>query len=656
MRLFADVLEMISRGELKDPRVLLDIYKRIIGEYIPATHLISYLNIYNVAENGWFSLPESENKILFYSERFSEHTVNEDWRLQRTFRDAKQVRSFRHYVFEKGERKYPILLITRGARPEELLYPDLNNILFQVPLNKNGGKKLSETLKLSDPADQKGFAMMFKRLRKHFSNWKYLYYYVTPIKRESAVTGVSIFTAGPIDREYLLRIVQLLDLISAHLDLQLSEMLLKNFSLRSAVAAIMSRNMSHNLGSHVLARIANRGVGDWMQNQGISEILKSLYKEKSEGKELAKTLIFWSKDAQILALYIQQRMDFIAQISSEWPRWSEPAYLLKNLMRSFLSQKHLLNFIAASENLGAHLFHEKRHLKNLTQYGGDIRFHIFLVSEKVWRKPVDPRKRNGPGAESLLEQRKQDIQFPYKPPPWPNEVRSPHHAVLLYTPGNSQAESSVEEDILLAVPGGVVGYQAFYVILENIIRNAAKHGFPRAGADHLDIVIEILYDPSQKINIKTDNDPQAPAWLIRIYDNVSIVKKRYNDGEVLLWGGKNGTRGINDRLGTSVIQGGVKKEDWGLAEMKIAAGYLQGRSIEYIGKVDDSITGKKILETPKGELDDEMLLLAGSDDKEPGSSAIIRAVASPIETLGYEFYMLQPQTVGIVLTKDHDPL
>ena len=134
------------------------------------------------------------------------------------------------------------------------------------------------------------------------------------------------------------------------------------------------------------------------------------------------------------------------------------------------------------------------------------------------------------------------------------------------------------------------------------------------------------------------------------------MKKRYNDGEVLLWGGKNGTRGINDRLGTSVIQGGVKKEDWGLAEMKIAAGYLQGRSIEYIGKVDDSITGKKILETPKGELDDEMLLLAGSDDKEPGSSAIIRAVASPIETLGYEFYMLQPQTVGIVLTKDHDPL
>lgn len=651
MRLFADVLEMISRGELKNPRVLLDIYKRIIREYIPATHLISYLNIYNVAENGWFSLPESENKILFYSERFTEHTVNEDWKSQRNFRDAKQVRSFRHYVFEKGERKYPILLITRDSWPEEPLYPDLNNILFQVPLNKNGGKKLSETLKLSDPADQKGFTMMFKRLKKHFSNWKYLYYYVTPIKRESAVTGVSIFTAGLIDREYLLRIVQLLDLISAHLDLQLSEMLLKNFSLRSAVAAIMSRNMSHNLGSHVLARIANRGVGDWMQNQGISEILKSLYKEKSEGKELAKTLIFWSKDAQILALYIQQRMDFIAQISSEWPRWSEPAYLLKNLMRGFLSQKHLLNFIAASENLGAHLFHEKRHLKNLIEYGGDIRFHIFLVPEKVWKKSVDSRNRKVPAGETLLQQRKRDIQYLHKSSHWPHEARNPQHSVLLYTPGNSQAENSVEEDILLAVPGGVVGYQAFYVILENIIRNAAKHGFPRAGADHLDIVIEILYEPSKKVTIKTDNDPQAPAWLVRIYDNVSFVKKKYSNGDVMLWGGKNGARGINDRLGTSVIQGGVKKEDWGLAEMKIAAGYLQGRSIEYIGKVDESITGKKILETPKGELDDEMLRLAESDGKEPGSSAIIRAVASPIETLGYEFYILQPQTVGIVFNE-----
>jgi hypothetical protein len=194
-----------------------------------------------------------------------------------------------------------------------------------------------------------------------------------------------------------------------------------------------------------------------------------------------------------------------------------------------------------------------------------------------------------------------------------------------------------------------VGYQAFYVILENMIRNAAKHGFVKAPIEdinHLDVVIEIFHDPQERIVVQTHSGRWVPAWLLRIYDNVSFIKKKYSSEGVLLWGKKDGDKGINHRLGTSIIEGGVKKEDWGLAEMKIAAGYLQGRSIEHIGMVVQAITGPRVETPPKGELDDTMLRLGRADARV--TSPIIRAIESPIGTLGYEFYMLRPKTVGII--------
>lgn len=649
-QLFTQILEMIPRGELHNPRKLVEFYREIARQYLNINgrdiHLITYLNIRNIITDSWLKLPDAPEDILFYTEKFSDKTVYESRKRSRELREQKKIRTFRQYLFERGRQKYSILLVTRDSSKN--YYPVLSNVLFQIALTQRGVDHLADMLEINE-AEREGFSINLLRLKKHFSNWTYIYYYIAPLKREGVLHGAAIFTSDLIPQQLLLNLVALLDILCAHIDLEFTEALLKNFSLRSAVAAIMSRNMSHNLGSHVLARVASRGVMEQTQNKGVAEILGMMYKKPEEGKKLAKEMIYWSKDAQHLALYVQQRMDFIAQVSSEWPAWTEPAYLLKNLLRGFLYQKHLLNFIAASEELGARLFHPRRHEDNLKQYAGDIRLHVFLAPEEVWAEPGGAFRGKEEPEKTPVESRMDDI---LRCPPkfylenGDRESWNPWNHVLLYTPKKGDPLGETAKDVLFAIPGGVVGYHAFYVILENIIRNAAKHGFAKGNMDHLDIVIEVCYSSRQRLHLRAANGRRVPAWLLRIYDNVSFVKKKYGGGEVPLWGERDGEKGINNRLGLSLLQGGVKKEDWGLAEMKIAAGYLQQRSLEHIGKLDEAITGRKITELPRGALDTEMLSQADGDGKT--GSAIIRAVESPIGTLGYEFYVLRPKTVGII--------
>ena len=103
-------------------------------------------------------------------------------------------------------------------------------------------------------------------------------------------------------------------------------------SIKSGIAAIMARNMSHNLGSHVLAALTHE--------------------------------MSTMPDSQKLFQYIQQRMDFIAQITTEIPEWTYPVYIIQDLMRGFYVQKNLLNKIGESEGLKAFEFQNKN-LKRL---------------------------------------------------------------------------------------------------------------------------------------------------------------------------------------------------------------------------------------------------------------------------------------------------
>lgn len=94
-------------------------------------------------------------------------------------------------------------------------------------------------------------------------------------------------------------------------------------SERSVKAAIMARNMSHNLGSHVLASLTD--------------------------EECRKR----SSDVKMLLSYLEQRMDFVAGVLAPWPEWRESVFFYSDLLQSFLNQGLLLDYIIRDDGYSA---------------------------------------------------------------------------------------------------------------------------------------------------------------------------------------------------------------------------------------------------------------------------------------------------------------
>ena len=223
---------------------------------------------------------------------------------------------------------------------------------------------------------------------------------------------------------------------------------LKNEADKSAKAAIMSRNMSHNLGSHVMAYL----------KQHLSSVTSILHDNVLAELDVINDLVATKKIEDIalpflvgvghFVSYLQERQDFIATIATDYiPYYAEvnfkdaiydelsPDKRFKRhpRMKNFLPDNILLGNIARSEGLG-------REIRTTAKESGRLSdIELFF------------RYFNG------------------------DPVVDNNGKVLS---GREDAWESLEEmrRIGVSLPGGVVGRQAVFSILENIIRNAAKHG------------------------------------------------------------------------------------------------------------------------------------------------------------------------------------
>ncbi len=333
-------------------------------------------------------------------------------------------------------------------------------------------------------------------------------------------------------------------------------------SVQTAIGSIMSRNGSHNIGSHVLAALSHN-VGTM-------------------------------PDDQVLYQYIQHRMDYIATATTERPTWSQPTRFVGEMVKRFLSQRHLLNFISQSEGLKAWEFQSDK--AQLEGSGGRIKFHIRKVS-RILQK-VDPTtKSNETKSRSKLvddvDVVKDFIDYSEKKP----------------------AAIGLEHDVSLAIPGGVVGQHAFFTIIENIVRNAAKHDWSTPPKLTRCLKYEALNDqvdvtklnPRGCLDVYIDYedtpenlDAQFVIWtrLSDVYsaDNEMVCKEEaeLTDEEVDDWLKKERLQGLplhahqQVELARPFIgeDGSLRRENWGMAEMKISAGYLQKATIEAIGGID----------------------------------------------------------------------
>lgn len=198
---------------------------------------------------------------------------------------------------------------------------------------------------------------------------------------------------------------------------------------QTARAAIMSRNMSHNLGSHALARIhAGTLAGPASGRAG------------------------GAHDGERLLQYMQERMDFLARVATEWPTWQEPELFFADLLRGFLKQGLLLDNLVADEG--------------------------FEASKVTFRV-------KGPADAAFVETT------------WRAAAKNSNGAAATSTEEDEFSEFSLGDgyqDCLVAIPGGRVGRQAFYGFLENAIRNAAKHN----SGNNLEVTLQVEEDKNNK--------------------------------------------------------------------------------------------------------------------------------------------------------------
>lgn len=224
----------------------------------------------------------------------------------------------------------------------------------------------------------------------------------------------------------------------------------RDHARRSAVAAVMARNMSHNIGSHVLARLS-APTDLAQQSDGLASVT-------------AKVASFNS--------YLRTRMDFLADVAT-----AGYATTVTRPVRDIVK-------LLFDQNQGQDLLLDRISGTNLNR--------AKITSN--WRE--------------------------------------------------LQATAA-------AIPNDMLGAHALYVIIENVVRNCAKH------------------DGVSALNLKfTIEDDKKYPDLIKVNISRPVNGRKYTDV----------ARGINNSLQRGILDsdGGLRKDDWGLMEMKVAAGYLRG--------------------------------------------------------------------------------
>lgn len=297
-------------------------------------------------------------------------------------------------------------------------------------------------------------------------------------------------------------------------------------SIKSAISAIMSRNMSHNLGSHYIANTKNY----------ISNLANSKNDQDLRG-------------LSHLLQYIQERMDYIATVISN------DVYPLGSL------------------NFKSQIFDELTIDDCGERHGKDHLTTNFLLKYIVFSEKYTRTNSDSIGLKNL----KLEINYPITTKdPITNKPKTIDR-IFTGTTTLSDDESSLKLELSklnIAVPCGIMARHALFNIIENIIRNSAKHNKKNQG----DLVIGII------VNKAVD----GKSLKISIHDN----RGSYNE---LIGNEQNGV--VAQRLSAiRFLEEGsseLNKENKGLKEMMISALWLKNENVgDVMSEIDATANGE----------------------------------------------------------------
>jgi hypothetical protein len=346
-----------------------------------------------------------------------------------------------------------------------------------------------------------------------------------------------------------------------------SNMRIQEESRKSAVAAVMSRNMSHNIGSHVLARLSS-----------VSDYLKEPDQKGAEPRSLIL-------QTACLNSYLRTRMDFLADVSTAVPFITTPKYFYSDAICYFRP--------ISGDELNDKDEHRWPKLLVDNISGG--------VKVGVDGSPLDSSR----------------IQLHVKVASNGNLIKRGSH-----------------DDPVVAFPNDALGLHALYVILENIIRNCAKHSKIESG-----LVLTLTANNAVRGN--------KHLCLLEIVDNLgsSNPSRKQTDA--------NGTNILLNRLeqycNASILDsasGQLRQGGWGVLEMKIAAAYLRriGPAEVDAQVKTDEVDGKK-----------ERFIELSRNSRTVTEPPILSPFLDRQGNLGYKLYLEKPK-IALIASEKGDEL
>lgn len=225
-------------------------------------------------------------------------------------------------------------------------------------------------------------------------------------------------------------------------------------------------------------------------------------------------------------------------------------------------------------------------------------------------------------------------------------------------------KGEINEDVLVAIPNDILGMQAFYNILENIIRNTAKHA--QVKPTLTEFTVNFIDTPEcadnqEQTNILND------LIAVEVYDNIPIVDEKISFSDIksnfkALKEYKINTKiskiekidylvcSQNNKINADILEDDGKKlrvSSLGVIEMDASSAYLRKRNVSFINHDHYNVEHNDCWSCNTGEN-------RGNDSKPLGTKCrnFLKAFKAKINAseyaLGYRFFLLRPQVVLII--------
>lgn len=375
--------------------------------------------------------------------------------------------------------------------------------------------------------------------------------------KEISAGGAIIYTSGrPFDDEQQKNrfLWNVMKWSSAYTAKEIADYTIR-MTVKAAKAAIMSRNMSHNLGSHVMFYIKQKLQS--VERIFKEEALAKLFRFDSEGKIDASDFLQIVEGTKVqnheitglempflvglgrFINYLQERQDYVATVATD-----------------YIPYKSTINFKDAIYDELKPELRSQRHAQNKTNPEGKEAANLLLDYIAY---------SEGFQSSDRIEIWFENFNGSGEPKDVPINLRN----------------------LNVSLPGGNLGRQAFFSIMENIIRNTAKHDGNKLEGRNLRFRFDEL--DSENFNcFESFTNEHIYADFEEVIKTFRVHKDDYHYVGITVDTGGDVNPNLFERIGKGLNKeyvtpdGQIDDSNKGIKEIRISAAWLRGFSLDTV--------------------------------------------------------------------------